>query len=106
VDDSGVHCCEHLREHVEFRCDDHPERASCGDYLIGWSETFDEYGVWIHDGPGGAASSWLVIQHCPFCGARLPATRRDEWFDRLEANGLDPEDAPDDLRRYGWWLHR
>jgi hypothetical protein len=31
--------------------------GACGDYLIGYSEKFDEYGLWVHDGPGGSPSS-------------------------------------------------
>lgn len=105
VEDSTTHCCPDLRDHVEFRCDVHPEAASCADYLIGYNQTFDEYGLWIHDGADGEPSSWIVIQYCPFCGAKQPPNRRDEWFDRLHALGLEPEDAPGHLRRYGWWLH-
>jgi len=71
--------------------------------VIGYSETFDEYGLWIHDGPEGSASSWVEIRHCPFCAAALPSSRRDDWFDRLEEQGLEPEDAPEEMRRNGWW---
>jgi len=65
------HCCERLADAIQFRCDQHPEIGECGDYLIGYSEKFDEYGLWVHDGPGGSASSWIEIRHCPFCGGRM-----------------------------------
>lgn len=93
-----------MRDTVQFRCDQHSEIGECGDYLIGYDETFDEYGLWIHDGPGGSASSWVKIHHCPFCGGRLRPSRRDEWFDRLETLGLEPEDAPTEMQSSRWWL--
>lgn len=97
------HCCDRLAEQVNVHCDQHPEAGGCSDYLIGFSPKFDEYGLWIHDGPGGSAASRLLIDFCPFCGTALPRARRDDWFDRLELLGLEPEDAPDDMQRYGWW---
>ena len=46
-----------------------------------------------------------VIEYCPFCGAQLPASLRDEWFDRLDELGLesDSPDVPDDMRDDRWW---
>lgn len=98
------HCCQHLRAQVEFRCPDHPQVRSCTDYLVRYDETFDQYGVWTHDGEPGRASSWVAIAFCPFCGTRLPTSRRDECFDWLEASGIEPHDASDELRQYGRWL--
>lgn len=98
------HCCERMRDAVEFRCDQHPVVGECGDYLIGYSEKFDEYGLWVHDGPGGSASSWIEIHHCPFCGGRMSPSRREEWFDRLEELGVEPEDAPPEMESSKWWL--
>ena len=48
--------------------------------------------------------SYHLISHCPFCGAELPGGLRDEWFDRLEALGLDPiDDLPEELTTDRWW---
>lgn len=94
------HCCEALQGAVDVRCERHPEPGECGDYVIGYSEKFDEYGLWIHDG----GSSWITIQYCPFCGARMRPSQRDKWFDRLEQLGLEPEDAPPDMQGSRWWL--
>lgn len=97
------HCCDRMSEQVDFRCDQHPDPGMCGDYLVGYSERFDEYGLWVHDGPAGSASSWIEIRHCPCCGVALPDSRRDEWFDRLEALGVEPDEAPDAMQSHGWW---
>lgn len=38
---------------------------------------FDEYGIKIWDG----GSSFIQIEFCPWCGERLPESKRDQWFD-------------------------
>jgi hypothetical protein len=49
-------------------------------------------------------SSFYVIDHCPFCGDRLPSGLRTEWFDRLDELGLDPiDDLPEPLQSDRWW---
>ena len=104
MENSPEHCCTALRDQVDFRCDVHPERGGCGDYLIAFTEVFDEYGLWVHTDEDGSASSWLSIHYCPFCGSKLPPSRREQWHDLLEERGLDPDDLPAQFDRYGWWL--
>jgi hypothetical protein len=45
----------------------------------------DEYGLIIHDG----GTSLRAILYCPWCGATLPASKRERWFDELAALGFD-----------------
>lgn len=99
-----AHCCARMKEAVEFRCAQHPRDGGCPDYLLSFHGKFDEYGIWIHSGENGSAFSVLPIAFCPFCGTRLPPSRLDDWFDRLDALGLKPKDAPAALNSYGWWL--
>lgn len=49
-----------------------------------------------------------MIDHCPWCGEKLPTSLRDEFFDRLEELGLEPNDldVPLDLRSDAWWRIR
>jgi hypothetical protein len=68
------HCCEAMRSQVELVCPQHPDPSDCPDHLIKFSPTFHEYGLLIHDG----GSSSLTIHFCPWCGAKLPASLRDE----------------------------
>jgi hypothetical protein len=42
---------------------------------------FDEYGIPVLDG----GSSIITLEFCPWCGAKLQPSKRDEYFDRLEA---------------------
>jgi hypothetical protein len=98
-------CCEQMRAQVEHTCVDHPRRGQCPHQVVGYDERFDEYGIWVRTGENATANGWLTIGYCPWCGATLPPTRRDEWFDRLDALGIeDSDDAPAELRTYGWWL--
>lgn len=59
-------CCSDMRRNLQHKCDVHSEPEDCPDALVGLFG--DEYGLRIHDG----GSSYVVISHCPWCGARLP----------------------------------
>ena len=41
--------------------------------MLEYNERFDEYGLIIHDG----GSSALLIQFCPWCGTKLPESKRN-----------------------------
>ena len=56
--------------------------------LVRHSAKFDEYGIIVHD--GGAAV--IRIRFCPWCGTTLPESKRDRWFEELEALGVDPHE--------------
>jgi hypothetical protein len=56
------------------------------------------------DRPGSTTGQ--IIPYCPFCGADLPKSLRDELCDRLEALGLslgDPR-TPAVFESDAWWL--
>ena len=83
------HCCERMEEHLKFDCSQHKDVFECPDALIYYSARFDEYGLIMHDG----GTSYIIIEYCPWCGAKMPESRRDEWFDRLEGLGYsDPSE--------------
>jgi hypothetical protein len=62
---------------------------------------FDEHGLIVHDG----GSSMVTIDYCPWCGTRLPESKRDRWFDELERRGIDPLEGeiPDAFKTDEWW---
>lgn len=62
------HCCESMRYWASYRCEQHPEPATCPDNIVFYSDANGSYGIRIHDG----GSSYIEIKHCPWCGARLP----------------------------------
>ena len=96
------HCCASMIEALTHRCEQHAEDPfECPDLLIAYSPTFDEYGLIIHDG----GASTLLIEHCPWCGTKLPASQRDRWFDELVALGFkNPhgDDIPDSYKCAEW----
>jgi hypothetical protein len=54
--------------------------------------------------PGSSVGQ--MITYCPFCGAELPESLREELCDRLEALGLslyDPR-TPEPFESDAWWL--
>jgi hypothetical protein len=69
--------------------------------VVRYLPKFREYGLPVHNG----GTSKLSISFCPFCGVVLPSSVRDEWFDRLEALGLEPGDEaiPEALLTDEWW---
>jgi hypothetical protein len=64
---------------------------------------FREFEILVEGRPIGEA-----IEFCPWCGARLPKSLRDPYFDHLETLGLEPEsnELPLDLRSDAWWRMR
>jgi hypothetical protein len=80
------HCCHRMREELNKSCRAHLNPFECADTLVGYVPKYDEYGLIVRDG----GSSMVGIAFCPWCGASLPESRRDEWFDELERRGIDP----------------
>ena len=72
------------------------------DMPIDFSPQFREYGIRILDG----GTSYQAMSFCPWCGKRLPASLRDQWFEELEKLGLDPaEDAiPPEYSDERWYV--
>ena len=99
--DHGTHCCDAMAAQLMHRCDVHADPADCPDVLVSYSERFDEYGLWIHDG----GASTISISHCPWCGSKLPS-RSTEWFEKLEQLGFDDplsQDIPAEFQSSAWY---
>lgn len=90
------HCCETMSAKIELQCDMHSDQFSCPDVLISYLEKFDEYGIIIHDGGSAVAG----IKFCPWCGTKLPESKRDRWFSELEAMGFDDPSEQDIPEKY------
>jgi len=91
-----------MEEAITLDCDQHKDVFDCPDMLVSYTPKFDEYGLIIHD--GGSAS--LEIRFCPWCGSKLPASRRDAWFDRLEELGFDDpaeQKIPEEFQSDAWY---
>jgi hypothetical protein len=71
------------------------------DVFIVYIPKFREYGIRILDG----GTSFKIMEFCPWCGIRLPASLRDMWFAQLDHLGLEPESKslPLHFRTDAWW---
>lgn len=67
-------CCQEMKHHLKE-----------GEVAVVYLEKLREYGIRILDG----GDSIQVIRYCPWCGACLPRSLRDEWFRQLELLGKD-----------------
>jgi hypothetical protein len=76
-------CCITMTEKVNYVCDDHGD-GPCPDYTVRYNPKLDSYGLPIYGEP-----AQISIQFCPWCGSKL-SNRSDEWFDKLEAIGINP----------------
>jgi hypothetical protein len=63
------HCCAMMRYYIE-----HEDRV-----IYYWAR-FDEYLVPVHDG----GTSGIQMKFCPWCGVRLPISKRDVVLAREE----------------------
>ena len=93
-------CCDSMSYHLErFRELKDPNDS---DVVVIYIPKFDEYGLPVKDG----GNSYIEIQYCPWCGTRLPDSKRDEWFDELEKKGFtDPfnSDIPKEFESSDWY---
>jgi hypothetical protein len=93
-----------MKKKVEYKCDVHADVFECPDNIIYYNQTLDEYGLIIHNG----GSSYMRILFCPFCGTKLPKSKRELYFSMLKKLGLNPFDdnLPEKLRTDEWWKKR
>lgn len=99
------HCCETMKEQVNIKCKLHANSFDCPDILITYDRKFDEYGLIIHDG----GSSSLEITYCPWCGSKLPDSKRGLWFEILEQLGFDApveQSIPEEFKTDKWYKNR
>jgi hypothetical protein len=93
------HCCDAMRTLLEVMGE--PMSVIASDRPVVYDPVFDEYRlVW---------SNWTaeraLIVHCPWCGVRLPSSKRARWFAELDRLGLRPDDPdlPARLKTDAWW---
>src|SRR5436190_14845271 len=78
--------------------------------ILCYDQKYREYGIKIPKSTG-----CMLMDHCMFCGKKLPLSVRDEWFDILEKEyGLeDPywpkqnkKKIPKEFLTNEWWKKR
>ncbi len=101
---AAEYCCEEMAAPLEFDCEQHGDPFDCPDTVIIYHEPFEEYGIPIRDG----GASYLLLSHCPFCGAKLPESGRDAWFDAIEVAELEDvpfTELPEKFKTAAWQKH-
>ena len=100
-----IHGCKEMKRQLEMTCDLHSDPFECADRLVLYNAHFDEYGIIIHDG----GNSYSVIKFCPWCGKKLPNSKRDLWFEKLKALGYDnpvKQKIPIEFTTDDWYRRR
>jgi len=97
--DPAQHCCIDLAWFISNPI----EHESQGENpVLLWIKSWNEYRINI---PLGGNSSTL-IRFCPWCGAKLPASTREEWYQQLHRLGFsDPgeQEIPSEFDSDAWW---
>ena len=91
-----------MEKAIFLNCAHHKDIYLCPDVLISYIPKFDEYGIIIHDG----GSAVRIINFCPWCGCKLPDSKRDDWFDTLEKLGFDnpsEQKIPEEFNDATWY---
>jgi hypothetical protein len=89
-----------MRAHVQAVVDGGaPAAAACRPVV--YDPVFDEYQLTTVAWPLGS----VVLTFCPWCGQALPESKRNRWYDALDAAGTGPDDPELDQRFQGdaWW---
>lgn len=100
-------CCEDMKNNTY--CTDQDWVADNGDKedkIIYYVSRFDEYGIPVRDGEEAVSSSYIGIDFCPWCGRKLPDSKRDDWFETLEKLGYDEpmeQEIPKEFESSEWY---
>jgi hypothetical protein len=97
-------CCKQMSDIINYVCSEHGAKGCCADKLVCYDETFNEYGIIIHDG----GMSYILINFCPWCGSKLPKSERDTWFSELKNLGYDSpfeQEIPEQFKSNRWRLN-
>lgn len=78
------HCCISMTQALEHTCQQHETPFDCPDTVLVYNEPFDEYGIPVRDG----GETYVIVTHCPWCGTKLPDSKREAWFDKIDKLGL------------------
>lgn len=83
-------CCAEMEMHV------------CETAAVLYNEVFDEYAIALLEDKVSA----ILLDYCPWCGKKLPESKRECWFNRLEEMGFEAplfrEDIPEEYKTGRW----
>jgi hypothetical protein len=91
---SRKHCCKEMEKRLFTRLGKGSVSEAPENRLVLYVPPFQEYGLPINDG-GGA---FILIKYCPWCGAKLPKSKRSSWVSKMSKLGYTTplsDDVPD-----------
>ncbi len=88
------YCCDNFRHFATYKCDQHANPYECYDYVIVYDTLRRQYGLIVYD-LGVATFSYIVINHCPWCGAQL-YKKLHQVHRMLDFGALAKFGSPDD----------
>ena len=84
-------CCKEMLDNIQ--------ETAC----VNYNERFNEFTIACNDG----TRSGVCLFFCPWCGKKLPESKRKRWFEHLEKMGFDAplfcEDIPEKYKTAEWW---
>lgn len=90
MNNTSAFCCAEMKQNIDTT------------KTVYYNEIFDEYGLNIMEDN----LSCILIEYCPWCGKRLPISKRQEWFECLEKMGFDTplfqQDIPQEYQCAQW----
>lgn len=95
------HPCVHVAYYAALALDTEYAAFETPECVVTYDVRFDEYAI----GARGGSGDDVLIAYCPWCGVRLPDSKRKAWQDGLRRQGIDPDfhDIPADFLSGKWW---
>lgn len=83
----------------KFCCNSMQHAVGSKEIAFKYSPKFREYGIFYNNG-----GSYQVVHFCPWCGTSLPSSLREEWLDKLDQLGIEPDGKiPIAMQTNEWW---
>lgn len=94
-----THCCAGMDAQANFVCSDHEDLWDCSHVFVYYSSTWNEYAI-----ENLTRTDNGILDYCPYCGTKLPESRRGAWFDLAEPLGLTPllGEVPKEYLGFNW----
>ena len=91
---NGNFCCKDMQIHLSYQ-----------HHNLYYNEVIDEYGICVVE-----SRSYIVINYCPWCGKKLPPSKKYAWFNELEEMGYENpifrDDIPDEYKSAKWRMKK
>lgn len=74
-------CCDSMNHHI-YQIHEQQWNGDLADKIVYYSSKYEEYGIPVKTNGSSVANSYVQIFYCPWCGAKLPQSRRKDVIAR------------------------